>query len=89
LTHVQDDIFNELAESLKYPMYSYESALLDYKNSMKPIKTHVSMFEHIQKHSSFYRSMLTERELHERVTQVIRTEVLRFRDSAREAAFIL
>ncbi|TJY43903.1 TetR/AcrR family transcriptional regulator [Cohnella pontilimi] len=88
LTHMQEDILNGLAHSLNYPTYTYKSALQDYQSSKMPIKSHMAMFEHIQKHASLYRTMLIEREFRERVTQVIRTEVLRFRDSVWEAAFM-
>lgn len=87
-TQMQDDLLNELTESLKYPMYTYELAINDYNNSNKPIKSHVSMFEHIQKYSSLYRKILSEREFRERFIHGIKTEVLRFRDSVLEATFM-
>lgn len=88
MTQMQDDILNELTESLKHPMYSYEAAVNEYKHSNKPIKSHVAMFEHIQKHASLYQKLLNEREFRERITQAIQMEVLRFRDSVWEATFM-
>lgn len=87
-TQMQDDLLNELTESLKYPMYTYELAINDYIKSNKPIKSHVSMFEHIQKYSSLYRKILSEREFRERFIHGIKMEVLRFRDSVLEATFM-
>ncbi|MDR9853674.1 TetR/AcrR family transcriptional regulator [Paenibacillus sp. VCA1] len=86
LDQMQDDILNELAQTLKFPTY-YEEALHDYKSSKKPIQSHVTMFEHIQKHASFYRTMLTEGEFRERMTQVIRTEALQYKHNFWDAAF--
>lgn len=88
LTQMQGDLLNELKESLNYPMYTYETAINNYNSSKKPIKSHVSMFEHVQKHSSLYKKILSEREFRERFTQGIKTEVLRFRDSDLEATFM-
>lgn len=88
LTQMQDDLLNELRQSLEYPMYTYESAINDYNSTNKPIKSHISMFEHIQKHASLYSKILREREFRERFTLGIKTEVLRFRDSLLEATFM-
>lgn len=88
LTHMRDDILNGMIESLKHPLYIYESAISDYKISNKPIKSHITMFEHVQKHSALYLKLLTEKEFRERVTQVIKAEVLLFRDSVWEATFM-
>ena len=46
------------------------------------------MFEHIQMHASFYRTMLTEGEFRERMTQVIRTEALQYKHNFWEATFV-
>lgn len=88
LTHLHDDILNELAESLKNPTYTYDLALHDYQNSKKLIQSHITLFEHVQKHASFYRTMLTEGEFRERMTQVIRTDTLQYKHNFWEAAFI-
>lgn len=88
LVQMQNEILNELAESLKYPTYTYESAIIDYKSSNKPIKTHVTMFEHIQEHAPIYRKMLIESEFREHVTQVLITEVHRFQENVWEATFM-
>jgi len=88
LTHMQDDLLRELTESLRFPTYTYESALRDYQTSKKPIKTHVTLFEHIRKHASLYRTLLIEKDFRERVTHVIRAEVLRFQDSVLEATYM-
>ncbi|SDN12566.1 transcriptional regulator, TetR family [Psychrobacillus sp. OK028] len=88
LTQMQDDLLNELSKSLEYSLYTYELAINDYINLNKPIKSHVSMFEHIQKYSSLYQKILSEKEFRERFTQGIKTEVLRFRDSVLEATFM-
>lgn len=88
VTQMQDDILEELKTSLELPTYTYESAINDYKSKNKPIQSHVAMFEHIQKHSSLYRKMLSEREFRELFTQILKTEVLRFRDSVWEATYM-
>ncbi|WMT40947.1 TetR/AcrR family transcriptional regulator [Paenibacillus sp. D2_2] len=88
VNHMQDDILNKLSESLKSPIYTYELALHDYQVSKKPIQSHTTMFEHVQKHASIYRTMLIEGEFRERITQVIRTEALRYQPSFWEAAFV-
>lgn len=88
LEQIQEDIFNELAESVKYQTYTYESVLHEYKRSKKPIKTHITMLEHIQKHEPFYKIMLAEGEFRKRVTFVIKAEVLRFKDNIWEATFM-
>lgn len=88
MTQMQDDILNELKASLKHPMYTYESAINDYKISNKPIRSHVSMFEHVQRHATLYQKLLNEKDFREHVTQVIKAEVLRFRDSVWEATFM-
>ncbi|WP_056832220.1 TetR/AcrR family transcriptional regulator [Psychrobacillus sp. FJAT-21963] len=88
LEQMQDEILKEFEETFLFPTYTYESALHDYKKFSQPIKILITMFEHIQKHESFYRIMLSEREFHDRVTLVIKDEVLRFQDSVWEATFM-
>ena len=88
MTQMQNDILNELTESLKHPMYTYEAAINDHKLSNRPIKSHIAMFEHIEKHASLYQKLLNEREFRERITEGIQTEVLQFRDSVWEATFM-
>ena len=66
---MQDDLLDELSKSLEYTLYTYELAINDYINFNKPIKSHVSMFEHIQKYSSLYQKILSEKEFRERFTQ--------------------
>ncbi|WP_054958493.1 TetR/AcrR family transcriptional regulator [Paenibacillus dakarensis] len=88
LTQMQDEILNELAESLKFPAFTYEAALHDYQNSKIPIKSLVSLIQHIQKHASLYQTMLNERDFRERFTEVIRTEAFRLQNSFWEAAFV-
>jgi AcrR family transcriptional regulator len=88
LTQLQNDILNELKESLKQPKYSYESAINDFKNLSEPIKSHVAMFEHIQKQSSLYKKLLNDSEFRGRFTKEIITQILHFRDSIWEATYM-
>ncbi|MCM3570984.1 TetR/AcrR family transcriptional regulator [Neobacillus mesonae] len=76
VTQMQDNILEELSETLKHPTYIYETAINDFKNTNKPISSHVDMFEHIQKYSSLYRKMLSEGGFRVHVTELIKTEVL-------------
>ena len=88
LTQFQNDILNELKESMKLTEYSYESAINEFKKSNIPIKSHVTMFEHIQKQSSLYKKMLTESEFRGRFTKEIIKQILHFRDSILEATYM-
>lgn len=87
LTQMQDEILNDLAETLKFPSFSYELALQAYQSSKKPLQSHVATFEHFHKHASLYRTLLTDGEFRERVTQVIRMEALLFQHGFWEAVF--
>ena len=87
-THMEDEIWDELAEAVRNPTFTYESALRDYKNSQKPIISAVRLFEHIQRYASLYGTMLVERNFREQVTQTLKTELLRFSPAASEAAFV-
>lgn len=87
-TQFQNDILNELKESLKQPKYSYESAINDFIKLNKPIKSHVVMFEHIQKQSSLYKKLLTESEFRGRFVKEIITEILHFRVNIWEAIYM-
>lgn len=88
LTQLQDDILNGLTESLKLQIYSYELALSDYRSSNDPMKAHVLMFEHIQKNSSLYLNLLSMKEFRDRVTEVIKAEILRFNSNVLDATFM-
>ena len=85
---IQLDILNELAETLKYPTYTYDSEVTAYKREKKPMKTHVTMLEHIQKHASFYQRMLEVDEFRKRAVYVIKAEVLLFQNNVWEATFM-
>lgn len=85
---IQLDVLNELAETLKYPTYTYDSVFTAYKREKKPMKTHVTMLEHIQKHASFYRKMLTEDAFRKQMIVVIKSEVLLFQNNVWEATFM-
>lgn len=87
LDQMQDNILNELAESLIYPTYTYEMALHDYEHSNKPIQSLYMMLEHIHKNASIYKKMLTEGKFRERVTLVIKTEAFRSNHNFWEATF--
>ena len=88
LTQFQNNILIELKESLYLPKYSYETAINDFKNLNKPIKSHIAMFEHIQKQSALYKKLLTEIEFRKRFTKEIITEIFKFRDSIWEATYM-
>lgn len=87
LSHMEDEILNELASSVRNPSFTHESALRDYEESGEPIYSAVALFKHIEKYAHLYRTMLVERDFRARVTQVIRQEILQFSPSELDAAF--
>ncbi|WAH38026.1 TetR/AcrR family transcriptional regulator [Alicyclobacillus dauci] len=85
--YMGDELLKQLAESVRNPTFTFESALRDYNNSKRPITSAVTLFKHVQKYAALYRTMLVERDFREHVTQCISTEILRYSTSPSEAAF--
>jgi len=88
LEQMEEEMLNELTNSLNYPTYTFTKALHEFKNNNKPIKSHITMFEHIQKHGDLYQQLLKQPTFYERFTNTNKKEVLHFRDSVWEATFM-
>jgi AcrR family transcriptional regulator len=88
LTQLQDEYMDELEKIMEYPAYDYRSAKIEFKRNKLPIKPTPHFFEHIQNNAAFYQKMLHKDEFREKVTERIKNETLKFRESLWEATFL-
>jgi AcrR family transcriptional regulator len=88
MTNMEYELLRELAESVRNPTFTHESALRDYKNSNQPISSAVALFEHVKKYASLYKMMLIQRDFREQVVHVMKSELLQFSPTELEISFV-
>lgn len=88
LALLQDEILEELEQTMVNTTYDYNSAKIDFERKNLPIKTTPYFFEHIKNNAVIYQKMLQENEFRERVIQSIKDKTLKYRATLWEATFL-
>lgn len=88
IEQMEKDMLFKLKKSLEFPTYDYKNALHLFTHKKMPIKSHISMFEHIYQYKELYKYLLKERSFHIKFTETIKKEVLKFQDRVWDATFM-